>query len=326
MGSVVIPATVRADLQRLAAMAGGSGTTGTGALAGADGAATDVVARAVYASWYLGVTGRSDDDRADRAGGEAPDAALRPEQRRTAALLRAAHADGARFGDGWVVVASDGPVNIVERAGDRRVVRAGDIANLRHPGVPVHPGDEVAVVRRRDSVDPDTGYWVTRAGCGEPEGPIGRLYLNVTLDSVAAVLGRLTASLVERDELPWSLKCPTDPLAYERVDTIVCYVPLAEEEAVRAIARAIVERCADDLVPRVPPLTDPIGPGVAWADDPESAESFGMHRCRALAPAVIRIATDRERGRPVDALVGALADAGIDPSTPWRAVRSGVPA
>jgi hypothetical protein len=323
MGGTVIPRLVEQDLDRLATMATGSRPSDAKAAPWLGDGDDDTVTRAVYASWYLGLSGRRGADADVSRTAERPEGSLAPVQRRTAALLRGAHADGARFEDGWVVVATDGPFSAVERGGDRRVVAAGDLANLRRPAVPVHPGDEVAVVRRRDVVDPDTGYWVTRSPCGEPDGALGRLYVDVDLESVGSVLGLLTAGLLALDDVPWSLKCPTDPLAYERVDTIVCYVPRVAEDAVRAVARTVLDLVGDRLVPRVPPLTDRIGPGIAWADDPGSDDSFGMDRCRALTPAVIRLARAREHRRPVEALVDALVEAGIDPCTPWRAARPG---
>ena len=74
----------------------------------------------------------------------------------------------------------------------------------------------------------------------------------------------------------------------------------------------------------MPPLTEPLGHGASYADDPGAELSFGEHLCRALAPGVVTLAG---AGRPgpagVQRLASTLADSGIDPAEPWRAAGVG---
>lgn len=273
------------------------------------GAELPAVAEAVYTGWYLAWPGGTP-------------SVVR--ERQLAPLLRAAHAGATVFQDGWVVLAvSRQSACLVGRDGEQRVVRMGDYVGLRRPGAPVAAGDEVAVNRRIDMVDASTGWWVTRSPTGDPEGPLGRLYLHPDARTVPRVVHAWTARLLAAD-LAWSLKCPVEPAAYRRPDTLITYIPREHASAAADLVLDLLAVAGSWLRPEVPPLTEPLGSGASYADDPGPSLSFGQHLCRALAPGVVTLAGAIERGPAgIQRLASTLAASGIDPARPWRAATIG---
>ncbi|NYI04395.1 T3SS effector HopA1 family protein [Allostreptomyces psammosilenae] len=291
------------------------------------------LAYALYRSWYLrppgsppGVPGAPGATAAD------PRTDLVP-------LLRAAHAGAERLEEGWVVVATapDGSCQVT-RDGRWRTVRPGDYVSIPRPGVPVAPGEVVAVRARDDWGSADDEFWCTADPAGGPAPPLGRAYLHVRPDSVGPVLHGITAALAATG-LRYALKCPRDARAYDRVDTLVVYHARDDARRVRAALEALHPALVGQALLRdaTPPLARRVGPGLAYADDPEGRPSFGEHRCAALVPGLLAAAAagvfhgragdrDRRRDLLVDHLLAALRAAGVDPERPWREPRRRHPA
>lgn len=239
--------------------------------------------------------------------------------------LRAALAATGRWETGWVALqvmpdnaclAGRGPLT--------RIVASGDYANVARPGVPVAPGDGLAVLDRLDWVDEPTGFWGARSLEAEPPHPLRRVYWSVAWDRVGDVLRRLVPVL-DATGRPWSLKCPTQAAEFARVDSLVVYVAQLDWPAFEPPVRALALRLAPDLRDAVPPLTDPIARGVALADSPGRTQSFGQSRCVALAQGVRALLArpNIEAPEAVALLKHSLRACAIDPSTPWACDRDG---
>lgn len=265
------------------------------------------LADALYRDWYTAPPPDAPPPDAPRRGGD-----LSP-------LLRAAHAGAEVFDPGWIVVsaAPDGHCHVF-KDGRWRPVRPGEYVSPGRPGAPPAPGERLDVVRRHDWTDEETGFWCVQSPGGPAEAPIGRAYLNVAADTVAPVLHAVTAAL-EREALPYSLKCPASAGGYGRVDSMVVYYGLGHEERAAALLAEVHHAAGALLAPAVPPLTRRVAPGLAHAHDPKDGGSFGQSRCRALAAGLLG-ALRRGAGRPelLTALVEGLHTAGIDPHQPWR--------
>lgn len=268
------------------------------------------VADAVYECWYL----------APPVGPpqSAPGANAMAGRRSLAPLLRASVAAATRFETGWVVLAAlDRGVCVAGKDTHQRQVRPGDYVGLGRPGAPVAPGEQLAVTARVDTVEDDTRWWATRSPAGEPSGDLGRFYLHPRADTVPSVLHRLTRRL---DEAPfaWSVKCPIDPAGYRRPDSLVLFVPRPAVAQTRDLVCEVAAEAEALLVAHCPPLTLWVADGVAYADDPGPGSSFGISRCRALAPGVVAVARQALSGdEAVDTLLQALISTGIDPRAPW---------
>jgi HopA1 effector protein family len=311
-----LPQDVTRDLGRLLRLLERNAPSDAGSRAQSDAQATagpantrvDPVVAWLYATWYCALP-VPDQPAAD--------------ERHTVDLrsaLRIAPAAAGRWETGWVVLQSG--QNGVCSAGCKsqmRVLSPGDYANIARPGMPVAPGDALAVRQLVDWVDEATGFWCAQSSHGAPRQPLNRLYLSASSEQVGFVLHAITAAL-DSLELRYTLKCPCEVGSYARADSVVVYL---EREAWTA-AKAVIQETARDLKDRLrdarPPLTRKIGPGAGMAEDPHDGTSFGESRCRALAPGVRKLLSRPARSTADSLLVlaEALRAAAIDPRQPWR--------
>jgi hypothetical protein len=236
-------------------------------------------------------------------------------------LLRVVGVADRPWETGWIVLQTGRNGGCVAtRAGVTRTVEPGDFANRSRPASPAVPGDSIDVLDRLDWVDEPTAFWGRRSVCGEPTAPLARVYVSTGQEHIAAVLAQLVPAL-EALNRHWSLKCPTRASYYARVDSVVVYLERSDwDDVVPAVVR-VARELSSVLRDAVPPLTLRIARGFAFAEDPLGAQSFGMHRCRALAPAVKSLLDDGapRRGKAVGLarLRKSLAEHGVDPVRPW---------
>lgn len=259
----------------------------------------------LYARWYT--------RWADASGSS--DTRVRPQ---LVATLRAAHADSARWEEGWVTerVSSAGRV-VASRGGRRRVLDPVDYLLSSRPALAPRPGDPLLVTARRDTLDFQPGFWVTHSvgWGGRSQGDrLLRLYWNVGADGVAELVARLTSELNRTDEA-YGIKCPVERAGYARVDSVVAFIPSAAFDKLRSSIRRVHALLANLLRPDTPPLTQRLAAGLALAEDPGGSNSFGTKRCRLIAET---LSTARECN--ADAALVAVADAfaahGVDPRRP----------
>ena len=233
--------------------------------------------------------------------------------------FRAALPGSRRWLQRWTVVASGKLGSCTAgRRGAARELRSGEYASVFRPGLPVVPGDGVAVMDCLDWFDRETGFWAMRSKHGEPKLPLLRLYLSPTVDAVCPVLTKLTA-LLDRHRLRYSLKCPFRPGGFGRVDSLVVYLEQSSRTEVRKLLKTLVGGGLL-LRPFTPPLTQTIVPGLSIADDTGVGKSFGQTRCRALAVAIAdAVADNRTYTLSAGDLAAALQRHHIDPQRPWVA-------
>jgi len=271
----------------------------------------------LYAGWYSG-----------QDGARVRDTVPMPGRSTLQALLRAALMATGRFQRGWLVLESarDGRCLAARRdgRGQARWLEPGDFANLSRPGVPVAPGEALAVSNRLQWLDAPTGFWAARSLHAEPPHPLLRVYWSVDAHHVARLLTQLLPVL-DRLKCAWSLKCPSVADAFTRRDALVLYLPRTAWPRARrplaAMAQAAAPLLRDDRLP----MACALARGVAWAESDNAEQSFGQARCEVLAaallpwfgPAGASRATTPQALR--SALCAALRDAGVNPRQPWRA-------
>ena len=310
----LIPGPVERDLRRLlvAVSASWPELLTLRSSAGASGGdAADALATWLYQQWYLSCAAAP----TGTAGTLHPD---------LPALFRAAVPSTRRFLRGWVALDARGyGWCLAGRRGQTRELRAGEYVNISRPGVPVMPGDGLAVTERVDRVDEQSGFWTTRSADGEPAQPLVRLYWSVDADAAPAVLADVVSTL-EKCRIRYSLKCPSRAADFTRSDSLVLYLERAAWPSARLPLTAAARRSGPRLRTCSPPLTRRIAMGVSFAEDPGGDESYGQSRCRALAPGVLRMLSEgRPAGnRALDYLLAALRQARIDPEQPWLRARS----
>jgi hypothetical protein len=261
----------------------------------------------LYTDWYTAL----------KAPEEPP--TLVPGRDNLASALRASVAAATRWETGWVAMRT-APTGIclAGRGNQTRELFPGEYVNLARHGMPVAPGDHLAVTELLEWIDEPTGFWCTRAWIAEPQKPLVRVYFSTRSDHVGFVLMEATKTL-DCLKLPYSLKCSAFAEAYSRVDSLIVYLEAGFWSRAAVELKRVAKRLKGHLRNATPPLTKKIAQGVAFAEDPGTTGSFGMNRCQALAPGVLALLQEprSSAGSGLDILTESLRAAGIDPLQPW---------
>lgn len=228
-------------------------------------------------------------------------------------VLRAAHADARSWSGPWPVVANGvAGVAVVEQAGSRRASARGDYLT-DGPGAGLAPtaGSRVLVTLRRGGYAYD-GWWRTWSDDWRPaESPPGlsRIYLAPSLHRLAHLVAAVTRVLTDCGH-PWSLKVGADPATLARADGVVLYLP---DEAVTESAPRVVGACRRLVRAATPPCTRPLAPGIAWAEDPGTGDSFGEVITRLVARAWQMRSAEQTLAQAAGVVFWS---SGLDPSAP----------
>lgn len=257
----------------------------------------DVLAEALYQRYFIGWR-EPERPRADLAGDPAFVAEL---ARRTAYAhtWQPGFVVEQRTPSGVFVVNDDIRLWVTAPADLRpRVTRTGQRVAVRLPCA-------------RESALPGFFTVVSRAGRLPVEAANLRLYLHVTPAAVAPLLEGLVSAPPLRSAR-FEAKVGNEPSHYGRRDTAVLYVAPRDFSRVAAWVLAFRRRQARGFRRETPPMTWPLAPGVAAAESPATDESFGAHRCRLIAEAVVGA-----RGEWRDAVRRRFAREGLDWARPW---------
>ncbi len=158
----------------------------------------------------------------------------------------------------------------------------------------------------------------------DDEGPrLVRLYWNLTAGAAIDFLADLTRTL-NATRTAFRFKLLSDPEAYRRPDGAVLYFAPRDYTVLAPRVAELHARHAAALRPEVPLFARELAPGLGLAEDPDTGESFGQHRCRVAAQALFeafqRGVADRE-GR-LAALTEAYRRQGLDPARPYLGARA----
>lgn len=152
-----------------------------------------------------------------------------------------------------------------------------------------------------------------------PEAEVIRIYWSTTPEG-APLLCRVMTDALTNLEIAYRFKVLADPRGYERADAAVLFLRRADFDRARAALQAIYAGLpCGSLRPIAPVFTKVLAPGVSLAEAPPGELSFGSHRSRLLADAVLtaharklRSATSR-----VALLERVFAEAGLDAARPF---------
>jgi hypothetical protein len=207
-------------------------------------------------------------------------------------LDRLARANRGRdlWDPGWEVYRTGPGGQLFVSKGDRhRSALPGDYVAAAMPGAIPQIGERVWLCAPRDSRTTQPGFYYlfgeTLAGAWD-DASLVRFYIHATADGVCGLIESLTGQL-NRYLVPYRMKTLADPAHYGRADGTVLYVARGSFQIVARILRALPAPVAAGLRPRVPLFTWRLRLGVGVAEEPNTGESFGMHRCRLTAEAVV---------------------------------------
>jgi hypothetical protein len=222
------------------------------------------------------------------------------------------------WAQGWTVTALHGDTACVERNGLHLFARRDEI---RCDGGRIAPGLRVSIALPADRLGMSPGFYVATGRTGDVEDTheIVRVYLHPTAEAATELVALLSQRL-NRAAIPFRLKVVDDPLAFVRCDAAVLFVPRAMFGGARPALRDVVRQLSGRLQPATPALTKALAPGVALAEDPDwMGASFGAHRCRMIAEAVLDEAVGAATPRParIDAVRTAFARRGLRLEAPY---------
>lgn len=174
-------------------------------------------------------------------------------------------------------------------------VTVGETIHLSEPGdFSMRPvdGDSPplieSVVFRTERISRESGFYF---GMGETPADafdrtlVSRLYFNLAPADAIEWFGHITG-IFNRAQMPYTMKCPINPAAFERSDSCVLYVPRRYLFTALSLISPVLNRLRNHLRPTTPMFTRPLIPGVGFGDDPGTGESFGQHRMRLIARAL----------------------------------------
>ena len=153
---------------------------------------------------------------------------------------------------------------------------------------PQKVGQAVAVYFPSEETSISPGYYVaTGVRPLLEEGPeLFRLYWNLAASDAIWLMRRLTASLRE-EEVAFRFKTLKDPSAYQRADAAVLYFSRQDVARIRCVIGNLYRELPKGTKTQVPALTLALMPGLGFAEDPGRTQSFGLHRCRLIAEALV---------------------------------------
>ena len=204
--------------------------------------------------------------------------------------LSAANCGRTTWQTGWCVQRVDRGGSIVAVKGDvQRRVQVGDYAMTFSEELLPRVGGAVMLCRRKESLTLQAGVYYA-FGDALPEldqaGEVLRLYFHASQAAVVPVFETITKDL-NTWRVPFTLKTMMRSQDCDRTDATVLYLP---KRCYPRFVDLIHQRSAllsAQLKPEVPLFTKPLCSGIGLAESPVTPESFGLHRCRLLAEAIV---------------------------------------
>lgn len=231
--------------------------------------------------------------------------------------LAAANAGIGHWQPGWQIVQCDAD-DVVASRGELRVRAAKGAWRTTAPAA---PGADVALRWPPGSATASVGYYMAHGDVpllDRDANEMLRLYWHLR-PAGAARFVRILTTLLNRSDVPFSLKALADELDYARCDAAVLYLRRADFDALRDELARVHAGLAAFLIDRVPALTKRIASGIGLAESPPAGESFGRHRCNLIAEALVEAhaASAGSVARRTDVVVGAFAAAGLSADVPY---------
>ncbi|HVF77529.1 MAG TPA: T3SS effector HopA1 family protein [Solirubrobacteraceae bacterium] len=147
-------------------------------------------------------------------------------------------------------------------------------------------------------------------GCTER----ARLSWNITAIGAVTLVARLTYAL-NQAAIPFTLEVLDEPARYAGRPGAHLLLARSDVAAVRAMLKPLLRALGAHLSDGAPAFSKPLSRGLALVEEPGGGETFGAHRCRLLAEAIIAA------GDAVDARLVAVherfADAQISLDAPY---------
>jgi HopA1 effector protein family len=227
--------------------------------------------------------------------------------------LAAANGGTGTWEGGWTVRRRDGESLVVHRDGLDVWVRPEE---CRADGDEPQEGEPVRLRMPKGLAKISPGFYVAVGDRELDEAvPVIRFYWHLTEATAVPFVQAATAAL-NGDRLPFRLKVVNDRARFDRCDAGVVYARKEDYAAASRILAKVRELLGPGLVPSVPALTKLLAPGIGFAEDPATGDSYGLHRCRLVAEGLVGAWEARRRDR-LEAVAERFAEEGLDVERPY---------
>jgi hypothetical protein len=184
---------------------------------------------------------------------------------------------------GWRVDEVDGDTIAVVRPDGLRLLAPAE--DCRVEGAIVAGAQtDVRVPKELTGFSP--GVYVALGDTPGPAGDLARLYWSIAAAGAVTFVARVTYAL-NRANLPFALELPDNPARYGHRPAATVLLARADVAAATTLLRPLLRALAAHLADRAPAFTKPLARGLALAEEPSDGTSFGEHRCRLLATAIV---------------------------------------
>jgi hypothetical protein len=237
-------------------------------------------------------------------------------------MLSRANASRERWDANWQISQAlpSGQV-IAIKHGVMHILWPGEFITHDGPGIPPRIGSMITVFSARESRTVQPGfYFVFGETQGEQFDPYDtvRFYWNVR-DSGAAELVQAITRRLNRFLMPFRFKICSRRVLFSRLDSAVLYV---SKRHYRVTAEALVD-VYRGLLPYLetdaPIFTRPLAPGLAFAEEPGTGESFGTFCCRLVAEGIwnAHLHGTQDPAARIEAIQLRFQDSGVDFERPY---------
>jgi hypothetical protein len=236
--------------------------------------------------------------------------------------LAQANQSRERWEDGWQVMHTLPNGHVVAKRGNTaRTLAPGEFINMGGSGMVLAQGAVVRVYIPRESRTVQAGYYFVFGETlpdSSDELSVVRFYWNVTPDGAPQLVRWISGDL-NRWQVPFRFKTPSHPGMFARTDTAVLYAPRRYAHFTRGLVSEIHQRMQSLMRDDVPLFTLRLAPGLAFAEDPGTQESFGMCRSRILAQGIWQAHVQGLRGTAerLKIVEQQFQSQGISLARPW---------
>jgi HopA1 effector protein family len=237
-------------------------------------------------------------------------------------LLSHENSSRDRWDGGWRIQQALPTGQIVAvKGGLTRLFWPGEFLTHDGPGVPPQAGASISAFWPRELKDTQSGfYFVFGEGIADQQNDAAlvRFYWNISADGAPRLVRLLTREL-NSFRVPFRFKCPSERGLFLRVDTAVLYVGRRFYKICAMVVDEVTRRVGRYLDAPTPLFTRRLRPGLAFADDPGTGESFGMNRCRLVAEGLwtAHLQDERDEGARLDAVMARFRADGLDSERPY---------
>lgn len=237
-------------------------------------------------------------------------------------LLSEANASRERWIAGWriVQVTPSGQIS-VQKKGAVRSAWPGEFITHDGPGAPLRVGAMVTLFMPRESRTMQPGFYFAFGEVATESYELAdavRFYWNLQ-DVGAAELVRILTKSLNRFQIPFRFKCCSHRNLFNRLDSAVLYVNKRHYHVTAEVLTDVYLEVRKWLETDTPLFTRQLAPGLAFAEEPGTGESFGGFCCRIVAEglwnaSVQGLSTVRQQ---LDAIKDQFAKYGVNFDHPY---------